>query len=161
VHVPRRIIAERMIVNRDGSPPLERRMFVFDGRVRVIQTTVAVGTKLRSLAYHDRDWQRLPWRGRNVPDPQPVPRPERLDALIALAERLGRGLDHVRVDLYDADDRIYVGELTLYSWSGFMRFEGAERDRVLGSYWRLRWPACRAIAACLLRSRDIPQVLRQ
>ena len=57
----RRIIAERMIRNADGTP-LERRMFVFDGRVRLTQTIMVEGTALRIAAYHDRDWQRLPWR---------------------------------------------------------------------------------------------------
>ena len=38
IHVPRRIIAERMILNHDGFPPLERRMFVFNGRVQLTQT---------------------------------------------------------------------------------------------------------------------------
>jgi hypothetical protein len=71
----------------------------------------------------------------------------------------GRGLDHVRVDLYDTDDHIYVGELTLYSWSGLMFFTSEEPDRALGSCWKLRWPLLRAAAACLVRTRAIPQVL--
>jgi hypothetical protein len=156
VHVPRRIIAERMILNRDGTPPLERRMFVFGGHVQMTQTIMVEGTKLRIAAYHDRDWNRLSWRGRSEPHPGPFPRPERYDALLALAERLGAGFDHVRVDFYDADERIYAGELTLYSWSGLMHFTSDEPDRLLGDFWPLQRPVARAAAAVLLRKREIP-----
>jgi hypothetical protein len=148
-----------MIRNRDGSPPLERRLFVFGGRVRMTQTVMAEGNALRSAAYHDRDWNRLRWRGNTEPHPGPVPRPERYDALVALAERLGAGFDHVRVDLYDADDRIYAGELTLYSWSGYVNLDSDEPDRLLGSYWKLKRPLSRALGACLFRERKIPQAL--
>jgi hypothetical protein len=156
IHVPRRIIAERMILNRDGLPPLERRMFMFGGQVRAIQTVVAEGDALRALAFHDADWRRLPWRGSTEPHPGPLPRPKCYDTLVALAERLGAGFDHVRVDLYETDDGIYAGELTLYSWSGLMYFTSDEPDRLLGDYWPLERPAARAAAAVLLRRREIP-----
>jgi hypothetical protein len=156
MHVPRRIIAERMILNRDGSPPLERRMFVFNGRVQLTQTELVENGTLRAVAYHDHNWRRLPWRGDSEPHPGPFPRPARYDELVVVAETLGREFDHVRADLYDADDRIYAGELTLYSWSGLMRFNSDEPDRVLGNYWSLKRPVARAAAAVLLRRREIP-----
>jgi hypothetical protein len=156
IHVPRRIIAERMILNRDGSAPLERRIFTFDGRVRVIQTVRFEEGTLRTLAFHDRDWNRLAWRGESVPHPDPLPLPKDYDQTIALAERLAATFDHVRVDLYETDSRIYTGELTLYTWSGLIRFTDDEWDRVLGDYWPLKRPLARAAAAVLLRRREIP-----
>jgi hypothetical protein len=156
IHVPRRIIAERMILNRDGSAPLERRIFTFDGRVRVIQTVRFEEGTLRTLAFHDRDWNRLAWRGESVPHPDPLPLPKDYDQTIALAERLAATFDHVRVDLYETDSRIYTGELTLYTWSGLIRFTDDEWDRVLGDYWSLKHPVARAAAAVLLRWREIP-----
>ena len=156
IHVPRRIVAERMILDRDGTPPLERRIFTFDGRVRMTQTIMVEGNALRIAAYHDRDWNRLPWRGDSEPHPGPFPRPQRYDEMIARAEKLGANFDHVRVDLYDADERLYAGELTLYTWSGLVYFSTDEPDRVLGNYWSLKRPVTRAAAAVLLRRRDIP-----
>lgn len=156
VHVPRRIIVERMIRNGDETTPLERRIFTFGGKVRLTQTIMVEGEFLRIAAYHDRDWNRLPWRAQSVPHPGPFPRPVRYDALLALAERLGTGFDHVRVDFYDTGERIYVGELTLYTWSGLAKFTSDEPDRVLGNYWSLKRPVARAAAAMLLRRREIP-----
>ena len=123
VHVPRCILAERMIVNRDGTPPLERRLFVFDGRVQMTQTVV-------QKAQSDAFWPTTTAAGTDCrgvaepsPHPNPVPPPKRYDAILDVAERLGSQFDHVRVDLYDADEQIYAGEMTLYSWSGLMHFK--------------------------------------
>jgi len=156
MHVPRRIIVERMILNGDGTPPVERRMFTFAGRVQVTQTIVFDDDRLQPGGFHDRDWRKLPWRGPTEPHPGPFPRPARYDALVTIAERLGAGFDHVRVDLYDTDDRIYAGELTLYSWSGLMHFTDDEADRVLGDCWPLERPVTRAAATMLLHRREIP-----
>jgi hypothetical protein len=155
IHVPRRIIAERMILDANGNPPLERRIFTFGGRVRVVQTVRFEEDFLRTLAFHDQDWNRFSWRGRSEPYPGLLPRPRDHDRMIALSERLAASFDHVRIDLYETDDRIYAGELTLYSWSGLMHFTSDEPDRVLGDYWPLQRPAARAAAAVLLRRREI------
>jgi hypothetical protein len=155
IHVPRRVLAERMILNRDGTPPLERRMFVFEGRVRLTQTIMVEKNALRIVAYHDRDWNRLPWRGDSEPHPGPFPRPQRYDELIALADRLGGEFDHVRTDFYDADDQVYAGEVTIYTWSGLMNFNSPDPDRILGSYWKLKSPVARASRAVLFGERKI------
>ena len=147
--VPRRLMAEQMLQGTDGHPPTERCLFVFDGRVRFVQTRFATASRPRHVAYHDPEWHPLDWYLRTPNQPELCPRPERLDDMIALAECLGKGFDHLRVDIYDAHDRIWVGELTLYSWSGLTPFCSDEADRLVGSYWPLRHPALRSFNAVL------------
>jgi hypothetical protein len=145
-NVPRRLMAERALLDEDGERPLERRFFVFDGKVRVINTTFVEDGRLRSGAFHTRDWQYLDWYlSRKVT--QEFPMPKRLDEMIRIAELLGQGIDHVRIDFFDCGNRIFVGELTSYSWSGLSRFNPPAADLMLGSYWRLKWPVLRAIKA--------------
>ena len=144
-----RLLAERMLRQPDGSPPLEHKLFVFDGRVRVIWTIVVDANHNRQDAVHDPEWNWLGWHALNPCHERPLPRPERLAELIALAERLGAGFDHVRVDLYDAADGIRVGELTLYNLGGLVPFVPDEADVVLGSWWRLRHPIVRALVSML------------
>jgi len=142
-----RLLAERMLRQADGSPPLEHKFFVFDGRVRLIWTIVVDRNRSRFDAVYDPDWNRLGWHAANQRYEHPLPRPERLDEFIALAERLGAEFDHVRVDTYDWADGIRVGELTLYSYSGLKPFVPDEADFVLGSWWRLQHPILRAMAS--------------
>jgi TupA-like ATPgrasp len=75
--------------------------------------------------------------------------------MIDIAERLGADFDHVRVDLYDCDDVIYVGELTLYSHSGLYVAKPDEADLILGKSWPLKSPARRALRAVLGGRREI------
>src|SRR5262249_33167892 len=83
------------------------------------------------------------------------PRPKHLETLVERTEYLASEVDHVRVDTYDLGDRFYIGELTLYSWSGFGRFTPDEADLILGSYWRIERPARRAIVAILTGRHEI------
>jgi hypothetical protein len=139
-----RLLAERMLSGPNGSAPPERKLLVFHGRVRVINSVVVDRDRRRFDAYYDPDWNWLGWRAANQLHEEPLPRPEHLGELIRVAERLGAGFDHVRVDTYDAGGGIRVGELTLYSNSGLTPFVPDQADFVLGSWWRLRHPMLRA-----------------
>ena len=43
----------------------------------------------------------------------------------------------VRVDFISCNNRIYVGELTFFETSGFIKFNPNCWDRILGSYIKL------------------------
>ena len=156
IPVPKRLIVERMLLEIDGKAPTERRLFVFHGRVHFVQTTFADEGQLRHGAFHDREWFPLDWYLKTRSQPELCPRPKRYDDMIAIAESLARDFDHLRVDVYEVGDRIWVGELTLYSWSGLVPFSPNEADKLVGTYWSLPSPAWRALKATLWKWREIP-----
>ena len=45
-----------------------------------------------------------------------IPRPENLQQMVDMAERLSEGFPQVRVDLYDINGKLYFGELT-FTWA--------------------------------------------
>lgn len=145
VPVPHRIIVERFLAAPDGTRPHEYSLFVFDGRVRFVQMRVLENNTLRLGAFFDRDWRKLDWYFHTRPVAGEIPRPARFDEMVAISERLGVGIDHVRVDLYDCHDRVRVGELTLYSWSGHHPTNPRSADYALGAAWRIERPALRAL----------------
>ena len=57
--------------------------------------------------------------------------------MIRLAEKLAEDFDFIRVDMYNIDGRLYVGELTCYPGGGQIRWIPREYDYWLGSMWRL------------------------
>ncbi|MCU1607037.1 MAG: uncharacterized protein JWP46_3502 [Modestobacter sp.] len=67
--------------------------------------------------------------------PGPVSPPP-LEAMIAVAEALGREFDVIRVDLYDVDGEIWFSELTPCSGGGLDPFD-PDLDRELGAWWQL------------------------
>ena len=68
----------------------------------------------------------------------PVREPPNLALMLETAEKLGSGLDFVRVDLYDIGSRIYFGEMTFTPGGGFAHFEPAAMDQHLGELWNRR-----------------------
>ena len=157
ISVPRRLMVERMLLCADGSPPLERRFYVFDGRVSFLQTTFRDDDGLHHRAFHSREWHPLDWYLQTPNQPELCPKPKHHEEMVAIAESLGKGFDHLRVDMYEADNNIWLGELTPYSWSGLTPFVSDEADRLVGSYWSLQRPTQRALRAILFQWRHIPQ----
>lgn len=64
-------------------------------------------------------------------------KPKSFDSMIEIAEKLSKGIPHVRVDLYEINGNIYFGEFTFFTGSGYIPFEQEEWDTTLGSWIHL------------------------
>lgn len=73
----------------------------------------------------------LSWGAPRLPIEE-VEKPPEFEQMLALADRLSRGFNHVRVDLYVCNGNIYVGELTFTPAAGLMRFDPPEHDEIWG-----------------------------
>lgn len=132
------VVIEKMLT-ANGGVPWDYRCFTFGGRVFCIQVDVRHEGKGYS-SFYSRDWRPMPFLDVDYlpPFPGELPRPKRYDEMLSVAERLGEGLDFVRVDLYAGDDWVHVGELTLYPGGGFENYRPAEFDRILGDQWKTK-----------------------
>lgn len=61
-----------------------------------------------------------------------VPRPENLEKMIEIAEKIAQGFPQVRVDLYNVKGKIYFGEMTFYAFSGMNNHFTMEFQRMIG-----------------------------
>jgi hypothetical protein len=137
-----RIIVEQFIDDGTGNTPNDYKFFVFDGAVEMIQVDTARFSDHRRRLYTPT-WEKLSVRSDYDDISGEVPRPRHLQQMIAAAEGLGRGLDFIRVDLYDTPDRVFFGELTTTPEGGWGRFRPDEFDHHLGRRWKL--PNLRAL----------------
>lgn len=138
-----RLLVEEYLNQSDGSPPTDYKLFVFDGRVRMIAVDLSrvEGTRRVHLGrgLYKPNWE--PIQGLfKFPTRVDVEPPEYLRALIDVAEHLGKDLDFVRVDLYSIPPArpVVFGEMTLAPSSGYGRFSPRELDYWLGSYWHVK-----------------------
>lgn len=133
--VARRILVETLLQD-NGALPSDHKIFVFGGRVRMIQLVSGREVDHRHTFFDER-WRplrvKLPHRDTLNPPPPP---PDNLAELIRIAERLGAGFEFCRVDLYSVRGTIYFGEITHYPHSGKLRFDPPEFDAALGAVWR-------------------------
>ncbi|KPF46131.1 ATP-grasp fold amidoligase family protein [Rhizobium sp. AAP43] len=135
--VERKIVVEKLL-SKDGGVPWDYRCFVFNGVVSYVIVDTRVDDRGYSATY-SRSWERLPFYDPDyyAPYPGELPKPDTLDLMVSLAERLVHDLDFVRVDFFDTDEGLFVGELTLYPGGGFEAFEPPEYDLILGNAWQL------------------------
>jgi hypothetical protein len=133
--VRRQILIERLLEDSGRAVPLDFKCFVFHGRVAFIQVDFDRFTR-HTRTFYDRAWRRQPWGLLYPPGPD-LPRPSRLDDLIALAEQLSGGLDFIRIDLYCVNDcDLYFGEFSICPEAGWGRFwPDRSVDRMLGDLW--------------------------
>jgi hypothetical protein len=133
-HVPRRVMVEEFLVGADGGVPDDYKLFVFHGTCRYVQVDRGRFER-RTQDFFTPDWEHLPLSGGHPWAEPALPRPARLDEMIAMAERLGRDTDFVRVDLYDLPDRVVFGELSSFPAGGDSPFEPESFDLEFGSHW--------------------------
>lgn len=132
-----RIIAEQMLCLPKGEELRDYKVFVFGGKAKIIQVDIGRDTYHKRNLY-DRDWVYLPYGiGYPMAGDVEIKRPDCLDELVALAEMVGAGFRHVRVDFYIVDGKIYFGEMTFSHGSGTERFTSEEFALEMGSWIKL------------------------
>jgi len=129
-----KILFEELLIGPLGVPD-DYRFFVFDGIVEFIQvdTPVYAGAVTRDV--FTRDWHRLNVTLKFANSKMARARPENLEKMIKIAEMLGTGIDHIRVDLYDLQEKIVFGELTNYHAAGAQKFVPESFDYIFGKSW--------------------------
>jgi len=134
--IPRRIVFEEFI-GTDDQPPADYKFYVIHQKVRLITVDEGRFTEhTRNLFYPD--WKPIATRKGHAPvSPIAPPRPAALERMIAVAEKLARDTDFLRVDLYQVGGEIYFGELTHSPAAGDMDFEDPRLDREIGHHWKL------------------------
>ncbi len=109
------LMVEALLTEQNGSAVRDYKFFCFHGKVRFILVTGNGGNG--SNDYYDRAWNRLDIT-RSVRTDGALPRPDRLDEMVRVAETLAADFTFVRVDLYGTGQRVFFGELTFVPGGG-------------------------------------------
>jgi len=133
--VKRKIIAEKYMVQSDGSELNDYKILCFDGEPKYIWT----GTNYAPTHF---DIYNTKWENQHVAwgydmYPEDLPKPERFEEMLEIARKLSKGFPHVRIDLYNIDGTIYLGEFTFYTWAGLCKLVPEKWDSILGDLIKL------------------------
>lgn len=129
-----RILAEKYIPTLGKKDSVEYKLTCFDGKVGNITICQGIAHSAysdRTNDNYDRDFNYLPWYA-FYKNTHPIEKPKEMDEIIRIAEALSQGIPQVRVDTYIIDGTIYFGEMTFYTWNGFITFTPDEWDKKLG-----------------------------
>ncbi len=133
------IVVEKLLINRDNPEAgvNDYKFFCYDGHAEYIVVDVDryIGHKRN---FYDREWNNLFVTSDCPAADREIPKPENLEEMISIAERLSEDFPYVRVDLYNVDGRVYFGELTFYPWSGYVQYTPDTADFLFGNSFELR-----------------------
>lgn len=129
-----RIIAEPLLHDGTSSFLRDYKFYTFNGEPEFFYTTSNRGSKdgVRE-DFFDLKGNLLNFNQKGYfKNPNTPQLPKRLDQMTTLARMLAKDTYHLRVDFYEVDGKVYVGELTFFDGGGFAGFEPVEYDRILG-----------------------------
>lgn len=137
-NVKPRIIAEKYMEDHSTSELRDYNFFCFGGMAKCYKVDFDRFVEHRAN-YFSTDGE-LMKIGEEICPPnfnKEIPVHENIEKMKELAEKLSATKPFLRADFYDADGKVYFGELTFYPASGFGKFIYDGNDERLGSWIKL------------------------
>lgn len=131
-NVKPRIIIEKYMIDESNKQLKDYKIFCFNGKVKYIQVD------FDRFDNHKRNIYDVNW---NLTDIQmiysldknkKIEKPQKLEDMIKLAEKLSKDRTFIRVDFYSIIDKIFFGELTFYPDAGLEKYNIEKFDGMLG-----------------------------
>ena len=135
-----RIIAEEYISNKDSSPLVDYKFYCFGGKP--IYFMVSYGEAEHNVRNHkfNMELDSIDYLFKKKPAiPQnEIIIPSNFLEMKTIVEKLCKGYEHVRIDLYNVDGKIYFGECTFYTGAGYINLESKDFANYLASLIDIR-----------------------
>lgn len=129
-----RIVVEHML-GKSGELLTDYRFYCFNGDVVHIEVRMPIDGQMHEAVFTP-EWKLTPVHMDYYPTfTDGLDRPENLDEMLDVAKKIGSGIPFARVDLYNLDEGLFVGEITLYPSGGFETFVPDSYDLELAEHW--------------------------
>lgn len=135
------IIVEKLLTDSANSIPNDYKLLYINGELQFVYCSIERMSRNYRQIY-DKQWNKLPFiwvpnansgifdKFYNLPD---IKEPKHFAQMKYLAGKIAEDFPTVRVDFYDTDDQLYIGEVTIHHGSGFDRFYPDEYDELYGA----------------------------
>lgn len=130
-----RIIAEQYMEDEKTAELRDYKFFAFSGKSKLLmlasERQLATETK---FDFFDMEGTHLPLTCAH-PNAETIPElPANFQKMQNLTNQLSAGFPHLRVDFYEVNGNIYIGELTFFFMGGTSPFEPEEWNERIGSW---------------------------
>lgn len=126
------VFAETLLESKDGDLK-DYKVLCFNGKAKLIMVNANRFIGDLEEVIYDLDWNKTDIT-QGYPSSKEFEKPSRFDEMIHLSEVLSKGINHVRVDWYNFEGKLYFGEMTFFDGSGFVAFDNPDHDLLLGSW---------------------------
>ncbi len=112
------------------------KFFCFDGVVKAlfVATERQNPNEEVKFDFFDPDFNSLPIRQGHEHAKKLPQKPKSFEEMKMIASKLSKGIPHVRIDLYEVDGKVFLGEMTFFHFSGFTPFVPEEWDYRFGEW---------------------------
>lgn len=121
-NVKPRIVAEQYMKDDLTNELRDYKFYCFDGYVKAVLVSTNRQSKTEKLGYDyfDGDYNHLELYDHWYPGAKvPPEKPNHFNEMKLIAQKLSKGIPHVRIDLYEVNDKVYFGEYTFFTAGGF------------------------------------------
>ena len=137
-----KIIAELYMEDEKTKELRDYKFYCFNGKVNCVLICLARKSGKPQFYFFDRKWnlKRYNLAGKNASNNFTIQKPDNIDEMFALAEKLADKIKipFVRIDLYNVNSNIYFSEFTFYPDSGMDRHRLPEIDKYFGSLFDVK-----------------------
>lgn len=135
--IPPGVVIEELIHEPGKSFLTDYKIYCFQGKPEFVQV-ISDLDKIKAQTYFDIFWNPLPFtKSKKEHRIAPLPKPEKWEEMLEIAQKLAGRFPFVRVDLYYIKPKIYFGELTFYPASGRTDFYPEEYNVYYGDLLHL------------------------
>ena len=137
-NVKPRIIAEKYMEDSKYHELRDYKFFCFNGEPKIMYVSDCSHTNNQHCCFYNMKYQKLNIKRKDYKEfIKPLSKPKNFNKMIELSKILSKNIPHVRVDWYEINEKLYFGELTFYTCSGFIPFENEEWDYKIGEWIKL------------------------
>ena len=138
-NVERKIICERFMKNTNGESLVDYKLFCFNGKAKfVMLNSNRFGVGQLKTDIYDMEWKHMDMQDGSYPMAGDVfDKPDCLDEMRVIAEKLSEGIPFIRVDFNYWNGKLYFGELTFYHSAGLEFFQPKKWNDILGKWLEL------------------------
>ena len=136
-NIPHKILIEEYKENIGNSDLTDYKFYCFNGKPEFCQV-ITDRHNGEKISHYDMEWNYKPeYDWIEFGSISNLPKPKHYDKMIKYAELLSKDFKLVRIDFYEVNDTIYLGELTFTPMSGFIKYKNKNTDSILGSKLKL------------------------
>lgn len=104
----------------------------FNGKTKFVLVCEERYSDRMKKTYLDTEWNVLPFHRADADVNKEVQKPNNFEIMLEIAEVLAEPFPFVRVDFYNMENKIYVGEMTFHPGCGWEEFLPKEWNRKIG-----------------------------
>lgn len=127
------IMAEPYLKNADGTDVVDYKFYIYGGKLVYFMYSLGEAHhEVKNVKLSpDKELIDHFFKKSCQLSPEEIKLPENIDEMLSLAQRIGKGFRHLRLDMYSVDGHIYIGEFTFYSNGGFINIDSEEYSQKL------------------------------